>query len=62
VDEFDLAVIGTGGAAMAAGMEARSRGRSAVLVEHGPLGGTCLNIGCVRARTCSPPPTGGPGR
>ena len=48
--EFDLVVIGTGGAAMAAGIEARSRGRSVVLVEHGPLGGTCLNIGCVPSK------------
>ncbi len=50
MDEFDLVVIGTGGAAMAAGIEARSRGRSVVLVEHGPLGGTCLNIGCVPSK------------
>jgi mercuric reductase len=50
VDAFDLVVIGTGGAAMAAGIEARSRGASVVLVEHGPLGGTCLNIGCVPSK------------
>ncbi|MDT0276080.1 mercury(II) reductase [Blastococcus goldschmidtiae] len=50
MDAVDLVVIGTGGAAMAAGIEARSRGRSAVLVEHGPLGGTCLNIGCVPSK------------
>ena len=40
MDEYDLIVIGTGGAAMAAGIEARSRGNSVLLVEHGPLGGT----------------------
>lgn len=50
MDVVDLVVIGTGGAAMAAGIEARSRGRSVVLVEHGPLGGTCLNIGCVPSK------------
>ncbi|RBY92459.1 mercury(II) reductase [Blastococcus sp. TF02-8] len=50
MDAVDLVVIGTGGAAMAAGIEARCRGRSAVLVEHGPLGGTCLNIGCVPSK------------
>lgn len=50
MDQPDLVVIGTGGAAMAAGIEARSRGRSVVLVEHGPLGGTCLNIGCVPSK------------
>ena len=50
MDQYDLVVIGTGGAAMAAGIEARSRGKSVLLVEHGPLGGTCLNIGCVPSK------------
>lgn len=50
MDEFDLVVIGSGGAAMAAGIEARARGKSVVLVEHRPLGGTCLNIGCVPSK------------
>ncbi len=49
-DAVDLIVIGTGGAAMAAGIEARSRGRTVLLVEHGPLGGTCLNVGCVPSK------------
>ena len=47
---YDLVVIGTGGAAMAAGIEARSRGASVLLVEHGQLGGTCLNVGCVPSK------------
>jgi len=50
MDEYDLIVIGTGGAAMAAGIEARSRGKSALLVEHGHLGGTCLNVGCIPSK------------
>jgi len=49
-DTWDLIVIGTGGAAMAAGIEARGRGRTVLLVEHGALGGTCLNIGCVPSK------------
>lgn len=49
-EAYDLIVVGTGGAAMAAGIEARSRGRSVLLVEHGVLGGTCLNIGCVPSK------------
>jgi mercuric reductase len=49
-DAWDLIVIGTGGAAMAAGIEARGRGRDVLLVEHGVLGGTCLNIGCVPSK------------
>lgn len=47
---WDLVVIGTGGAAMAAGIEARGRGKTVLLVEHGSLGGTCLNIGCVSSK------------
>lgn len=35
---------------MAAGIEARSRGKSVLLVEHGVLGGTCLNVGCVPSK------------
>ena len=49
--QYDLIVIGTGGAAMAAGIEARSRGKSVLLVEHGPLGGTCLNVGCIPSKS-----------
>lgn len=45
MSEFDLVVLGTGGAAMAAGIEARSRGKSVVLVEHGPLGGALTASG-----------------
>ena len=49
-DTWDLVVIGTGGAAMAAGIEARSGGKQVLLIEHGPVGGTCLNIGCVPSK------------
>ncbi len=47
---WDLVVVGSGGAAMAAGIEARGRGASVLLIEHGPLGGTCLNTGCVPSK------------
>jgi len=50
-DTFDLAVIGSGGAAMSAGIAARQRGASVVLVERGTVGGTCVNIGCVPSKT-----------
>ena len=36
---------------MAAGIHARSQGRTVVLVERGVIGGTCLNIGCVPSKT-----------
>lgn len=48
---WDLVVVGSGGAAMAAGIEARSRGKSVLLVEQAALGGTCLNVGCVPSKT-----------
>nr|WP_026533756.1 mercury(II) reductase [Arthrobacter sp. H14] len=49
--EFDLAVVGSGGAAMAAAISARQAGKSVVLIERGALGGTCVNIGCVPSKT-----------
>jgi len=49
-ENYDLVVIGAGGAAFAAGIEARSRGMRVLLVEHRALGGTCLNIGCVPSK------------
>ncbi len=49
--EFDLAVIGTGGAAMSAAIHARLDGASVVAVERGTLGGTCVNVGCVPSKT-----------
>ncbi|MGD9989023.1 mercury(II) reductase [Pseudonocardia sp.] len=48
---LDLAVIGSGGAAMAAAITARQAGRSVVLVEQAMLGGTCVNVGCVPSKT-----------
>lgn len=49
--EPDLVIIGTGGAAMAAGIHARSERKNVVLVERGVIGGTCLNVGCVPSKT-----------
>ncbi|MGE3449621.1 MAG: mercury(II) reductase [Microbacteriaceae bacterium] len=49
--EFDLAVIGTGGAAMSAAIHARLEGASVVAIERGTLGGTCVNVGCVPSKT-----------
>jgi mercuric reductase len=51
VQPVDLAVIGSGGAAMAAAITARQAGKSVVLVEQDMLGGTCVNVGCVPSRT-----------
>ena len=49
--DYDLLVIGSGSAAFAAGIEARSLGASVALVEQATLGGTCVNIGCVPSKT-----------
>lgn len=47
----DLAVIGSGGAAMSAAIHARTKGASVVLVEQGVVGGTCVNVGCIPSKT-----------
>ncbi|KGH45350.1 mercuric reductase [Modestobacter caceresii] len=49
--DVDLAVIGSGGAAMAAAISARQAGADVVVVERGTLGGTCVNVGCVPSKT-----------
>ncbi len=49
--EVDLVVIGSGGAAMAAGITARKANASVYLVERATLGGTCVNVGCVPSKT-----------
>ena len=45
-----VAVIGSGGAAMAAALKAAERGARVTLIERGTLGGTCVNIGCVPSK------------
>lgn len=48
---YDLAVIGSGGAAMAAAITGTKEGAHVVMVERGTIGGTCVNIGCVPSKT-----------
>ncbi len=45
-----IAVIGSGGAAMAAALKAAERGARITLIERGTIGGTCVNIGCVPSK------------
>lgn len=47
---FDLAVIGSGGAAFAAAIRATTLRKSVVMIERGTLGGTCVNTGCVPSK------------
>ncbi|SEH17913.1 dihydrolipoamide dehydrogenase [Natronorubrum sediminis] len=49
VSEFDLLVIGSGSGLDVASAAAR-RGQSVAVVERGPLGGTCLNRGCIPSK------------
>jgi mercuric reductase len=48
---YDLAIIGSGGAAFAAAITARRRDASVVMIERGTVGGTCVNTGCVPSKT-----------
>ncbi|WP_425308287.1 mercury(II) reductase [Ammonicoccus fulvus] len=47
---YDLAVIGSGGAAFAAAIRATNLGRRVVMIERGTVGGTCVNTGCVPSK------------
>lgn len=51
VYEFDLAIIGSGGAAFAAAIAARDRGLRVVMIERATVGGTCVNVGCIPSKT-----------
>ncbi|MDE2481716.1 MAG: mercury(II) reductase [bacterium] len=47
----DIAIIGAGSAGFAAAIRAAELGARAVLIGHGAIGGTCVNIGCVPSKT-----------
>ena len=49
--DYDLVVIGGGPAGYPAAIRAAQLGASVCLVEKGPLGGTCLNWGCIPTKT-----------
>jgi len=49
-NKLHIAVIGSGGAAMAAALKAAERGAQVTLIERGTIGGTCVNIGCVPSK------------
>lgn len=48
---YDLAIIGSGGAAFAAAIHASRLSARVVMIERGTVGGTCVNIGCVPSKT-----------
>ncbi|TAM48998.1 MAG: mercury(II) reductase [Paraburkholderia sp.] len=49
-DKLHIAVIGSGGAAMAAALKAVELGARVTLIERGTIGGTCVNTGCVPSK------------
>jgi mercuric reductase len=49
--EFDLAIVGSGGAAFAAAIRATGLGARVAIVERSQVGGTCVNVGCVPSKT-----------
>ncbi len=49
-ETFDVLVIG-GGSGLTATYHAEAAGRSVALIEPGPLGGTCVNRGCIPTKT-----------
>lgn len=49
--DYDLAIVGSGGAAFAAAIRASALGARAVVIERGEVGGTCVNVGCVPSKT-----------
>jgi glutathione reductase (NADPH) len=46
-DAFDFVVIGAGSGGLAASQRAAEYGAKVAVVEPAPLGGTCVNLGCV---------------
>lgn len=47
---FDLLVVGTGAAGMAAAIRGAELGRRVAIVEAGTVGGTCVNVGCIPSK------------
>lgn len=52
MNDFDLIIIGGGAGAFAAAIKANELKAKTLMVNHGlPLGGTCVNVGCVPSKT-----------
>ena len=47
VQSFDLLTIGAGSGGVAISNRAASHGANCAIIESGPFGGTCVNVGCV---------------
>lgn len=52
MEKYDLAIIGGGAGAFAAAIKANELGAKTAFINEGlPLGGTCVNVGCVPSKT-----------
>ncbi|CAM4043546.1 mercury(II) reductase [Paenibacillus alkaliterrae] len=49
--DYDFLIIGSGGAAFSAAIQAVEYGAKVAIIERGTVGGTCVNIGCVPSKT-----------
>ncbi len=49
--DYDLLIIGSGGAAFSAAIKAIGHGAKVAMIERGTVGGTCVNTGCVPSKT-----------
>jgi mercuric reductase len=47
---YEVAVIGAGSAGFSAAITAAEEGAQVVLIGHGTIGGTCVNVGCVPSK------------
>lgn len=47
---YDLLVVGTGAAGMAAAIRGAELGRRVAIVERDTVGGTCVNVGCIPSK------------
>lgn len=50
-EKFDVIVIGSGPGGYVAAIRCAQLGLKTACIEKGPLGGTCLNIGCIPSKT-----------
>jgi pyruvate/2-oxoglutarate dehydrogenase complex dihydrolipoamide dehydrogenase (E3) component len=48
--DYEVAVVGAGPAGLVAAVRAAELGRRTVMLQDGPLGGTCVHTGCVPTR------------
>ncbi|MCZ8515309.1 mercury(II) reductase [Paenibacillus filicis] len=49
--DYDFLIIGSGGAAFSAAIQAVEHGAKVAIIERGTVGGTCVNVGCVPSKT-----------